>query len=144
MSDALDKKINLEENPEEEKKSQLRKRLRLNFKFKPRLSAKAGLALLGVFGFLLVFLVFFLCLPLWRIKSDIPPLIASSQKVSSSIQTQDLNQAIASIEEAIELLLDENCGDRNDEGIYVNGVFGKAHTILQGYTKHTSHIQKTL
>ena len=52
--------------------------------------------------------------------------------------------AIASIEEAIELLLDENCGDRNDEGIYVHGVFGKAHTILQGYTKHTSQIQKTL
>jgi len=95
VNDTLNKKIELEETPIEEAVSQPKKR----FRFKPRLSKKVVLPVLGVLGFLLIFLVVFLFLPLWRMKSNLPPLIASSQKITVAIQTQELNQAVAGIEE---------------------------------------------
>ncbi len=52
--------------------------------------------------------------------------------------------AISNIEEAIELMMDQSSGTRNEEGIYVDGVFGAAQSILQSYTKLTSQLQKTL
>ncbi len=52
--------------------------------------------------------------------------------------------AISHIEEAVELMMDTISGERNIEGNYESGVFGKAHSILQSYTKHTSQSQRTL
>ncbi len=52
--------------------------------------------------------------------------------------------AISTIEEAVELMMGQKSGDTDAEGIYVSGVFGQAHSILQNYVKHTSQIQKTL
>jgi ATP-dependent Lon protease len=52
--------------------------------------------------------------------------------------------AISHIEEAVELMMDTMAGARDAEGNYESGVFGKAHSILQDYTKHTSQLQKTL
>jgi ATP-dependent Lon protease len=52
--------------------------------------------------------------------------------------------AISHIEEAVELMMDTIAGARDAEGNYESGVFGKAHSILQDYTKHTSQLQKTL
>ena len=52
--------------------------------------------------------------------------------------------AISHIEEAVELMMDTIAGARDAEGNYESGVFGKAHSILQSYTKHTSQLQKTL
>ena len=104
MTDALNKKIELEETPTEEASLQPKKRFKLKFRFKPRFSKKVVLPILGVLGFLIVFLTIFLLLPLWRMKGDLPPLIASGQKVSAAIQTQDLNQAVVSIEEASQSL----------------------------------------
>jgi hypothetical protein len=40
--------------------------------------------------------------------------------------------------------MDTMAGARDAEGNYERGVFGKAHSILQDYTKHTSQLQKTL
>ena len=52
--------------------------------------------------------------------------------------------AISHIEEAVELMMDTISGERNIEGNYESGVFGKAHSILQSYTKHTLQSQRTL
>jgi ATP-dependent Lon protease len=52
--------------------------------------------------------------------------------------------AISRIEEAVELMMGQKSGDLNADGIYVSGVFGEAHSILQNYVKHTSQLQKTL
>ena len=52
--------------------------------------------------------------------------------------------AISTIEEAVELMMGQHAGERNEEGIYSNGIFGEAHNILQKYTQQTSHIQRTL
>jgi ATP-dependent Lon protease len=52
--------------------------------------------------------------------------------------------AISHIEEAVELMMDTIAGARNAEGNYESGVFGKAHSILQDFIKHTSQLQKTL
>ncbi|MBU3957141.1 DUF4012 domain-containing protein [Patescibacteria group bacterium] len=99
MKDTLNKKINLEETPTEEASLQSKKRFKLKFRFKPRFSKKIVFSVVGILAVLSVFLFFFLFLPLWKIKGDLPPLIASGQKVSAAIQTQDLNQAVTNIEE---------------------------------------------
>ena len=52
--------------------------------------------------------------------------------------------AISTIEEAVELMMSQQSGIKNAEGIYESGVFGQAHSILQSYVKHTSQSQKTL
>jgi len=91
---ALKKKINLETTPEEEKKP------RFKFNFKPRFSRKVVFSLLGVFLFLSLFKIFFLVLPLWQMKTDATQLMASSKKITEAMQTQDLNQAVAGIDEA--------------------------------------------
>ncbi|MFM8839945.1 MAG: hypothetical protein ACKOFB_02465, partial [bacterium] len=52
--------------------------------------------------------------------------------------------AISTIEEAVELMMGQHAGERNEEGIYSSGIFGEAHNILQKYTQQTSHIQRTL
>ncbi len=95
---ALKKKINLEEASEEiveEKEAKPERR----FRFKPRISRKVVLAILGVFLFLAVFLTFFLALPLWRMKADATQLMTNSKKITDAIQAQDLNQAVTGIEE---------------------------------------------
>jgi ATP-dependent Lon protease len=52
--------------------------------------------------------------------------------------------AITHIEEAIELMMGDISGEQDEQGMYRNGIFGKAHEILRSYTKHITHLQNTL
>jgi len=97
---ALKKKIDLEEAQIELGESQPKKKFRFRFEF----SSKKIWLIGGILGFLLIFLLFFLFLPLWRIKADLSPLMASSKRVTTAIQAQDLNQAIVSIGETSQRL----------------------------------------
>jgi len=101
MKDALNKKINLEETPTKKVKPGLRDKFKLKpkLKFRLRFSPKIILPLVGGLGLIIIFLVFFLALPLWQIKNDLPPLMASGQKITAAFQSQDLNQAVGGIEE---------------------------------------------
>lgn len=140
MTDTLNQKIELEENPTEGVQSEPEKKLsfKSRFKFKSRFSSKAILPLMGIFVFLVIFLTFFLALPLWRIKGDLTPLLASSQKVTSAIQTQDLNQAISSIEETSQDL-DQLKKDYRWLGWlrvipFVNGYYHDGQHLIKGGT----------